>query len=98
MSACVRVERAAALDKCARRCFLAAGYAVLFLYRRSSLKPYARHFDQLDVLDLLRVTDGEEVRKVAGEEEREGAKRQNNDPPQLSCHHVEGGGMGHVTT
>ncbi|KAG0422864.1 hypothetical protein HPB47_001340 [Ixodes persulcatus] len=39
--------------------FLAAGYAVIFLYRTNSLKPFVRHFKDGGLLDQLELTEGE---------------------------------------
>ena len=40
---------------CISRYFLAKGYAVIFLHRESSLKPFQRHFSQENFLDWLKL-------------------------------------------
>ena len=37
--------------------FLAAGYAVVFLYRANSLRPFTRHFGVSSFLDMLRLDE-----------------------------------------
>ena len=40
---------------CISRYFLAKRYAVIFLHRESSLKPFERHFNQENFLDWLKL-------------------------------------------
>ena len=40
---------------CISRYFLAKGYAVIFLHRESSLKPFESHFNQENFLDWLKL-------------------------------------------
>ncbi|KAK9496759.1 hypothetical protein O3M35_013040 [Rhynocoris fuscipes] len=40
--------------------FLKNGYAVIFLHRNKSLKPFTRHFGDYDLLDMLEVESGED--------------------------------------
>ncbi|XP_060939665.1 phosphopantothenate--cysteine ligase-like [Limanda limanda] len=52
---------------CSAEYFIDSGYAVVFLHRHRSIYPYTRMFSNINVLDALQFTSGDEASGFSGE-------------------------------